>query len=100
MPKSWRIAPHDPARIAHLERTAGVPTLVAQLLIARGIYDPVEVRQFLEPKLTSLRDPELLPGAVRAAELLFDAVRSKRRITIYGDYDADGMTATAIMLRC
>jgi len=100
MPKSWRIAPHDPARIADLERAAGVSAVVAQLLLARGIHDPADVRQFLEPKLTGLRDPELLPGAKAAAELLFDTVRSKRRITIYGDYDADGMTATAILLRC
>jgi single-stranded-DNA-specific exonuclease len=100
MPKSWRIAPHDPGRIADLERSAGVPTVVAQLLLARGIHDPADARQFLDPKLTGLRDPELLPGVTAAATLLYDAVRSKRRITIYGDYDADGMTATAILLRC
>jgi single-stranded-DNA-specific exonuclease len=100
MPKSWRIAPHDPARIADLERAAGVPAVVAQLLLARGIHDPTDARQFLDPKLTGLRDPDLLPGAARAADLLYEAVRSKRRITIYGDYDADGMTATAILLRC
>jgi single-stranded-DNA-specific exonuclease len=100
MPKSWRIAPHDPARIADLERAAGVPAVVAQLLLARGIHNPADVRQFLEPKLTGLRDPELLPGAGQAAEILYDAIRSKRRVTVYGDYDADGMTATAILLRC
>lgn len=100
MPKAWRIAPHDPSRIAALERAAGVPAVVAQLLLARGIADPADVRLFLDPKLTGLRDPELLPGAAAAAELLFDAARAKRRITIYGDYDADGMTATAILFRC
>jgi single-stranded-DNA-specific exonuclease len=100
MPKLWRIAPHDPSRIAQLERAAGVPAVVAQLLLARGIHDPADVRQFLEPKLTGLRDPELLPGAAVAAELLYEAVRAKRRITVYGDYDADGMTATAILVRC
>ena len=100
MPKSWRIAPHDPSRIADLERAAGVPAVVAQLLLARGIHDPDAARLFLDPKLTGLRDPELLPGVTAAATLLYDAVRAKRRITIYGDYDADGMTATAILLRC
>jgi len=100
MPKSWRIAPHDPARVADLERAAGVPAVVAQLLLARGIHNPADARLFLEPKLTGLRDPDLLPGAAKAAAILHDAVRSKRRITVYGDYDADGMTATAILLRC
>ena len=100
MPKLWRLAPHDPARIADLERAAGVPSVVAQLLLARGIHELDAVKQFLEPKLNGLRDPELLPGAPQAADLLFAAVRAKRRITIYGDYDADGMTATSILLRC
>lgn len=100
MPKHWRIAPHDPSRIADLERAAGVPAVVAQLLLARGIHDVDDVRLFLEPKLTGLRDPELLPGAAAAADLLYAAINAKRRITIYGDYDADGMTATAILLRC
>ncbi|WP_428304937.1 single-stranded-DNA-specific exonuclease RecJ [Lacipirellula sp.] len=100
MPKHWRLAPHDPARIADLERAAGVPSLVAHLLLSRGIHDPADVRQFLDPKLTGLRDPELLPGAAAAADLLYQAYRAKRRITVYGDYDADGMTATAILVRC
>ena len=100
MSKAWRIAPHDPARIADLERAAGVSAVVAQLLLARGIHDPDDVRLFLDPKLNGLRDPELLPGLTAAADLLWDAVRSKRRITVYGDYDADGMTATAILVRC
>jgi single-stranded-DNA-specific exonuclease len=100
MPKLWRIAAHDPDRIAALERSAGVPAVVAQLLLARGIHDPAAAQLFLEPKLAGLRDPDLLPGVPAAADLLLEAVRAKRRITVYGDYDADGMTATAILLRC
>lgn len=100
MPKLWRIAAHDPERIADLERAAGIPTVVAQLLIARGIFDADLARQFLEPKLNALRDPELLPGVPAAADILMGAVRAKRRITVYGDYDADGMTATTILVRC
>jgi single-stranded-DNA-specific exonuclease len=100
MPKRWRIASCDPECVAALERAAGIPAVVAQLLISRGIRDPELARQFLDPKLTGLRDPSELPGAAAAAELLYDAVLQKRRITIYGDYDADGMTATAILIRC
>jgi single-stranded-DNA-specific exonuclease len=100
MPKHWRIAAHDPAGIAALERAAGIPAVVAQLLMARGICDADCARQFLDPKLTGLRDPDLLPGAPAAAQLLYEAARAKRRITVYGDYDADGMTATAILWRC
>ncbi|MAT70981.1 MAG: single-stranded-DNA-specific exonuclease RecJ [Planctomycetaceae bacterium] len=100
MPKRWRIAAYDRQRVAELERAAGVPAVVAQLLLARGIDDPDAARTFLDPKLNGLRDPDELPGAAAAADLLHAAISAGRRITVYGDYDADGMTATAILLRC
>ncbi len=100
MPKRWRIASYDAERVAALGRAAGVPHVVAQLLLGRGIADADGVRQFLDVRLSGLRDPEELPGATRAAELLHQAIRDGRRITVYGDYDADGMTATAILLLC
>src|SRR5262249_35100205 len=79
---------------------AGVSAVVAQLLICRGISDPAEVRRFLDPQLTGLRDPEELPGLSAAADRIYAAVRDGKQITVYGDYDADGMTATAIVLEC
>lgn len=100
MGKRWRIAAHDPARIADLEKSAGVPSVVAQLLVARGIEDPDAVREFLEPKLTGLRDPELLPGVSQAADEITAAIAAGEKIAIYGDYDADGMTSASILLRC
>ena len=100
MPKRWRIASYDPARVAALGQAAGIPAVVAQLLISRGICDPDGAREFLDVKLSGLRDPEELPGALQAAELLHQAIGAGRRITVYGDYDADGMTATAILLLC
>jgi single-stranded-DNA-specific exonuclease len=100
MPKIWRIATHDPERVSALERSAGIPSVVAQLLVVRGIDCPQAARDFLDAKLSGLRDPEQLPGAVAAAEILHQAIASKHRIIVYGDYDADGMTATAILLGC
>ncbi|MCA9248109.1 MAG: single-stranded-DNA-specific exonuclease RecJ [Planctomycetales bacterium] len=100
MAKLWRIQPFDCDRVRQLERAAGLPSVVAQLLIARGIEDPTEAREFLDIKLSGLRDPRTLPGVAEAAQRLAAAIANKRRILIYGDYDADGMTATAILLRC
>lgn len=99
MPKRWRILPHDPQRVADLERTAGVPAVVAQLLICRGIEDPVAARTFLDPKLTALREPQQLAGVEPAAQRLLAAIGEKKKIVVHGDYDVDGMTATAILLR-
>jgi single-stranded-DNA-specific exonuclease len=100
MAKRWRIRPHDPARIAALQREANVSPVVAQLLIARSIYDPRQVYEFLNPKLSGLRDPDLLPGIPDAAERLMRAIRSERPIVVYGDYDADGITGTALLVEC
>lgn len=100
MVKHWRIHPHDPDRIAALQRAAAIPAVIAQLLICRGICDPERARRFLNPKLSSLYDPERLPGCVAAAERLLEAIRQGRRIVIYGDYDADGVTGTALLRQC
>jgi single-stranded-DNA-specific exonuclease len=100
MAKRWRIHPHDSARIAALQQAAGIPAVVAELLICRGVTDPVAVQQFLDPKLSALRDPELLPGCRQAAERIQAAIVARRRIVVYGDYDVDGMTATSILWLC
>lgn len=64
---------------------------------ARGLADEASSRPFLEPKLTHLHDPSLVPDLDRAAERVLSAVRSGEPIVIYGDYDVDGVTATAIL---
>jgi len=100
MAKLWRIHAHDTARVAALERAAGIPAVVAQLLVCRGIHDAERARDFLEPKLNSLRDPELLPGLAAAADRVTASIAAGRKIVIYGDYDVDGMSGTAILYRC
>ena len=100
MPKRWHIRPHDRAAVAALERTAGVPSIVAALLAARGVTDAAAVKTFLSGTLATLRDPETLPGIPAAADRLLAAARAGRKIVVYGDYDADGMCATAILVGC
>jgi single-stranded-DNA-specific exonuclease len=100
MAKQWRIHPHDPARIVALERSAGIPAVVARLLLCRGIHDPRVARDFLDAKLASLRDPDDLPGVCPAAERIMAAIAAGRRIVIYGDYDVDGMSGTALLYVC
>lgn len=99
MPKCWRIQPHDAAVVSRLERAVGVSPVLARLLAARGVAE-ADARTFLSGKLSDLRDPELLPGVAEAADRIVAAVQAGRRICIYGDYDADGMTATAILAGC
>ena len=100
MQKRWRILPFDPDQVEQLESRANVPTVVAQLLLNRGIQSPDEIASFLDTKLSDLRPPEDLPGITAASALIYQAVKDQKRILIYGDYDADGMTASAILFRC
>ncbi len=100
MERRWRIRPHDEARITALERAARVSPVVAKLLLARGICDPRQAGIFLDAQLTGLRDPDLLPGLTVAVDRIHAAIQQGRRIVIYGDYDADGMTATGLLVCC
>src|SRR3954453_5213215 len=96
----WRLRPYDAARVQDLSREAGLPSLVAPLLLNRGIRDAGGVSTFLDCRLNQLHDPELLPGAVEAAERIVQAVREGRKIVIYGDYDVDGVCGVSVLWGC
>ncbi|NIP86922.1 MAG: single-stranded-DNA-specific exonuclease RecJ [Planctomycetales bacterium] len=99
MPKKWRIKSHDAGQVESYQNATGLPPLVAQLLIARGI-PPTAAADFLDPRLTELRSPDELPGIPQAAQRVATAIGQRQRIVVYGDYDADGISATAILVRC
>jgi single-stranded-DNA-specific exonuclease len=98
MPRTWRFLAHDPSRVRQLSSDLCVSPLVAQVLIARGLGE--QAGEFLNARLTGLHDPELLPGVADAADRIVSAIHSQRRITIYGDYDVDGVTSTALLWHC
>jgi single-stranded-DNA-specific exonuclease len=90
------IAPPDP-QAAHFAKSLKVSPLLAQVLINRGITDVDTGSIFLRPKLTELISPELMPGVKPAVERTKQAIKNKEKITIYGDYDVDGITGVAIL---
>ncbi len=96
----WRLRPHESAKIQELSRRSGLSPLVAQILINRGVEDPGQAAAFLDARMGSLHDPGLLPGAVDAAGRIVQAIRSGRKIIIYGDYDVDGVCGTSILWTC
>lgn len=71
--------------------------LLERVLAARGLADPAAAERFLSPTLAQLHDPSSIPDLDRAADRLLGAVRRGERIAIYGDYDVDGSTASAIL---
>ena len=100
MPKIWRFAAHDETEVRGLSAALKISPLMAQVLAARGLTTTEEAAEFLDAKLTDLHDPERLPGIPAAVDRILDAIRQNRRITIYGDYDVDGVTATSLLWHC
>ena len=98
--KVWHLLPHDSAAIDRLARSLRVSPILAQLLLNRKITEAPHAERFLACPLNGLLEPEALPGVELAVERLFVAIQEQKRICIYGDYDVDGVTATAILLTC
>lgn len=95
--KTWHLLPHDRTAIEHLAGEIGTSPLIAQLLLNRKITTPEQARHFLQAPLKDLHEPEQVPGIIQAAQRLHAAVREQRPICVYGDYDVDGVTGTAIL---
>ncbi len=105
----WKLADPtalDEQRAGELSRSLGLPPLVARVLVLRtaGLDQGDDsqaaldtAQRFLAPKLSYLHDPALMPGASRAAKRLLQAVHDRQPIVIYGDYDVDGITASAVL---
>lgn len=94
---SWVLTP--PSLDAPLlAREVGISLLQAQLLIARGIRTPEAAQRFLAPRLAELPRPELLRDMDASVDRVLHALRNGRPVTVYGDYDADGLTATALLI--
>src|SRR5437764_11872115 len=98
--KRWRLLPHDRDALARLGQALRVPPIIAQLLLNRQIGEAADAERFMLSPMSGLLEPELLPGVEIAVERIMIAVQEQKKICVYGDYDVDGVSATAIMLAC
>ncbi len=94
--RPWQIKKNDPARSAALSAALGMPRLVSDVLCARGLDTP-EKAQILCGDGAELSDPMLLSGMQAAVERIHRAIDEGERIVVFGDYDVDGVTATALL---
>lgn len=97
--KTWVVRSADARKAAWLSAELGVSRTLASVLIGRGIEDVATARRFLEPSLSDLHNPSLLPDIDVAVDRLERAIRGGEHILIYGDYDVDGVSATALLVR-
>lgn len=90
-------APADAGKVNRLATEVGIDSVLAELLVKRGVETFEEARSFFRPNLANLHDPFLMKDMDRAVERLHAAVVSGEKILIYGDYDVDGTTAVALV---
>lgn len=89
----------SPLDAASLARALGLHPLIARVLCARGMCTPEAARRFLSPRLADLSLPDAMADRALAAERLADAIRRRERVVIFGDYDVDGLTSSALLTR-
>lgn len=97
--KRWIVRDFDHASASALAAALGVSPIVAGLLVARGHQDLDSAQAFLNPSLDQLHDPFLMLGMSDAVKRLLHAIDHQEPVLIYGDYDVDGTTGTAVLLR-
>ncbi len=96
--KNWVVAKPDLARAQSMAQQGGFTPLAAAALCARGLCDADEVDTFLSTDTTRLQDPFRLPDMAAAVQEIRETVQTGSKITVFGDYDVDGVTATCILV--
>lgn len=97
MEKRWHLLEVDEAVVATLSAKLGISPILARILYNRGIQTVEEGRHYLFDTLQDLHDPFLMKGMDKAVRCICEALESKKRIVIYGDYDVDGITSTSLL---
>jgi single-stranded-DNA-specific exonuclease len=93
----WNVLPPAPAQ--YLSGISGFPPLIAQLLFNRGLTEPTQLESFITADERLSYDPFLLPGMAQAVARVYRALLGGENMAIYGDFDTDGITATALLIQ-
>lgn len=97
MVKKWEYFDADEEKIKKLMQENNISELLAKILLNRGFEDYAKTQKFLYPKIEDLNDPFLLNDINVAVDRIIEAIEDKEKITIYGDYDVDGITSIAVL---
>ena len=96
----WLIKKQDEAAVAEIRKQFGFCDAVARVLYNRGLTDRKSIESFLDIDIANLHDPLLLADMEKATSRIKRAVENGEKITVYGDYDVDGITSVVLMYRC
>src|SRR5512139_4015473 len=93
----WELLRSDEQTVTRLAEQMGIHPVIATLLVNRGITEPAIARSFLASDLADLSDPDCFRQMAQAVKRIMDAIARKEKVTIYGDYDVDGVTGSALL---
>ncbi|MDQ0205410.1 single-stranded-DNA-specific exonuclease RecJ [Alkalicoccobacillus murimartini] len=94
----WQVQTQDQAEIDALAESCQLPPLVAKLLLNRGLKEQKDVQRFLDKDGLSFYDPYLMDGMKETVDRIHQAVELQEHIVVFGDYDADGVSSTAVLM--
>jgi single-stranded-DNA-specific exonuclease len=98
MNRNWLVSKTNPDFLKYLSREVSISPVLAQILINRDMKDAESVKDFLSPSIGKMHDPFLLPDMDKAVERLKKSIEKSETLLVHGDYDADGLTSTAILV--
>jgi single-stranded-DNA-specific exonuclease len=99
MSRHWKLKPVDEQAVRETAAHAGLPIPLARALALRGLRNKNEIEAFLNPLLSGLSDPFLLPDMEKAVSRVWKAIDAGEAISVFGDYDVDGITSSALLTR-
>ncbi len=96
----WKLRQVDHSLRRRIEDALGISPLLAHLLIQRQVTDEISAVRFLNPSLSHLYSPFLMKDMEKAVSIIRGAIKKRKKIVIFGDYDVDGITASALLYEC
>lgn len=97
MIKKWEFCKPDEEKVLQVAKENNISDLLAKILVGRGFSEKEKIHKYLYPQIQDLNDPFLYKEMDTAVDTIINACISKEKITIYGDYDVDGITSTAVL---
>ncbi len=98
MHRNWVVNKTNPEFLQYLSASASISPAFAQVLVSRGMNDAESIKNFLNPSFQDIHDPFLMPDMDKAVKRLKEAVDRNETVLVHGDYDADGITSTALLV--
>ena len=95
---TWEFPENDQENVSEISRKLHIDPVLTNIIFNRGVRDEKKIRDFLDPKLSLIQKEFCSIGLAKAIDRIINAIKNKERIIVFGDYDADGVTGTVVLL--